>query len=1179
MNLQLRSLLVATILCGVALLLHTRSSFGQEAPAAEPAALEDDAPAEERLREQDIYIPYGKLREVFEKHGRGVFLPYEEFRNLWEAGLEKTAKPAELKPPVGALITEIANEATVAEDIVQVKATLKIEILAEGWNEIPLRLSDAAITAAVIDDKPARILGGPKQHYRLLVEKKGKETKQIELKLEYAKAIKKSPGINSVSFEAPLAPVSRWRVRVPQSGVKVEVQPVIAATKEPAAAREGAAAGETVVLAFVGAAPMVRIEWTPEAEGATGLTALASVQADLQVRVNEGVTRTRTDLAYTISRAELAELKIEVPADQKVVNVFDANVRQWSVEKPAAEDDADAAAAAATQIITAQLFEPAKGKQSVTVEIEKFTGEAEPGKEQTLSVPLVEALGISRQQGVVVVQIEPGLRAEAVRRSGLLQVDKGEIPDTLKRENWDFAYRYGSVPFELTLSVEKIEPRILVDSLVEADLEPQQLTVTMAAIYTIERAGVFRLELDVPEGFDVRHVHGRALAGAKAAQIDAHHVEGEKKTRLVVDLASKAEGRIGLVVTLEKDLDEPDLLAPTGKIVDIPLPIPRIAPEGVERAVGRLVVYAPESLRVNPAKSDGLRSVPFAEAFQGVQSARDGKPDLRPVLAFAYTPEPVDLELAVERRKPQVTIKQLLVARIEDGVVKYESTLFYEILYSGVKLLKIAVPEDVASELRVTTSGIRDEVVEPKPEDLPEGYVAWSLIGESELLGAGEIKLVWEKKMEELEVGKGEEIEIPQIKPIGVDRAWGQIVLAKAETLDIRESDTLKGLRRIDHQTDLIAPVDGAARAFEFHDDWALAITVTRYQLEEVKRSNIELGVVRMVATRSKQISVQAIYRMRSARQRLEVKLPQGVSQQTEARINGQPVMLQGSKDDETVRFVPLVGSNSEEPFVLEFRYVIEKYRGRFDLPVFVDEPSAQQVYLAAYLPKEWALLGATGPWTADYSWDLDSPWRWRPVSRHDENLVRQVRSGAPGSGSGEKFATEGCWLYLFYTLRPEAPPGGTLRLRAMNSTTLRLIVFLVVIAGGVLLLAADRSIRALAVGALIVLLVLCGTFAPNFSMQILNGVLAAAIFLVFVIWVVAFFFRKHLPGLGQLMRPVTADAEPPQEEPVDAPVFEETDKTTDESGGEDAGSGDKDADADKDAEADDNEEGGRTNA
>ena len=62
-------------------------------------------------------------------------------------------------------------------------------------------------------------------------------------------------------------------------------------------------------------------------EGATGLAAVASVQTEQQVWINEGVVRTRTTLLYSISRAELAHLTIDVPADQKVVNIFDANVR------------------------------------------------------------------------------------------------------------------------------------------------------------------------------------------------------------------------------------------------------------------------------------------------------------------------------------------------------------------------------------------------------------------------------------------------------------------------------------------------------------------------------------------------------------------------------------------------------------------------------------------------------------------------------------------------------------------------------------------------------------------------------------------------------------------------------------------------------------------------------------
>ena len=65
-----------------------------------------------------------------------------------------------------------------------------------------------------------------------------------------------------------------------------------------------------------------------------------------------------------------------------------------------------------------------------------------------------------------------------------------------------------------------------------------------------------------------------------------------------------------------------------------------------------------------------------------------------------------------------------------------------------------------------------------------------------------------------------------------------------------------------------------AARAFEFHDDWTLNLQATRYQLEEVKRTSIDRALVRMVVTRSERIAVQALYRMRSARQRVPVMMP-----------------------------------------------------------------------------------------------------------------------------------------------------------------------------------------------------------------------------------------------------------------------------------------------------------------
>ena len=1144
--------LLMVVLWG-AVALSARPALAQDSadPSADAEATSDH---DKVIREQSIYIPYEKLRRVFETEGRGVFLPYERFRELWEAAREKTKPPADEEPPVGALITEVENEAVAEEGVVRVKAVVKIEIIAEGWSEIPLRLADAAITKATLGegDEPARIVAHGDAGYKLLVKREGDGPQQIELALEYAKAITRTPGRNSVSFQAPQAPVSRWRVRIPEPGVKVDLHPLIAATDVPAGQEEGAeapddapGAGETVVLAFVGAAPTVRIEWTPKAEGAAGMEALASVQVEEQVSISEGARRTRSQLAYTISRAELGSLSIEVPSNQKVVNVFDANVRRWSVDQTDGK-----------QQINVQLFEPAKGAQNVVVELEQFAAdEGEALDRAEILVPVVKALGVGRQQGVVVVQVAEGLRAETTKVSGLLQVDAAELPQALARGNWTFSYRYAAVPFELALSLEKIQPRIVVDSLVEAQLEPKRLALDMLAVYTVERAGVFRLELDIPAGYEVREVRGVAADGIEAVEVDSRHLEGDDQTRLVVNLARKALGRVGLLVQLERKLDEPNLLKPSGK-AEIQLPVPQVAPHSVERASGRLVIYAAENLLVNPVdeEPEGFRSITTKAALEGMVPApgRDlGK--VRPVKAYAYTQERALLVLRAERRKPQVRVRQLLIARIEDGAVNYQATFFYDVLYSSVNSLRIDVPRDVAAELRNDTPTMQEKQIVPAPEDLPEGYVAWGFTGEAELIGEQKIELSWKEQLDQ-QVGSGNPVEvtIPQLRPAGADLPWGQIVLSKAETIDLRESGETVALRPIDPQHDLMpgAQVAGAAAAYEFHDDWSLTIAATRYELEEVQQTSIERAVLRMVVIRAGQIKVQALYRMRSARQRLAVRLPQDGEFDTEPRINGRPVPLEIEQGRKGEYLVPLLGQDADESFLLELRYTVpcEGNRFRLDRPAFpldpvaggesavgepseeepgaggTVEPAMQQMYLCVYLPHELDLVDKDGPWTEEFSWGLSETLDFRPIARPREvSLLRWV---APNQDPNESFPTDGR-LYLFSALRPAPPPDGSLQLVTVDRDWLNACVIGAVVLVGLLLVPFGAGKRVFVIGVCAIALVICAVFYPILLWQMCDGVLASACAIVLVVWTVRYFVWTYPRALAK-RRAVKPQQPPP---------------------------------------------------
>jgi len=708
-----------------------------------PARAEKNASQGERPREQSIYVPYDKLWQVFEKKGRGVFLPYEEFLELWRAADSRMAPTLESKPPLNALITAFSAEARVSEDVVTFDAEIQVEVLKKGWQEIPIGLGDVAITRASLHGEPARLVKDAKQGYKLLIENENDEPQAVKLDIEFAKSFSKAPGRNSVAFQSPVAPVSRLDVRVPESGVKIDIHPLLAATDVPVETD----AGETRVLAFVGAAPNVRIEWTPKAEGAKGLKALANVKAEQQVWIDEGVTRTHVTLRYEISRTELSQLSVRVPADQKVVNVFDPNVREWSVTDSGAgqaegEGQARMPVLRGGQLVSVQLFEPVKGKQTLVVELERFANE------DLIEIPVVSAADVGRQQGAVVVKMGAGLRAEPTARRGLLQVDAPELPAALSQKEWDFAYRYAALPFALKLGVEKVRPQVLVDTLVEAHLEPRQITLNCRAVHDVKKAGVFRLWLRVPAGFEVRHVRGFSGRDVKAVAVDGHHQEHleEDWNLLTVNLSRKARGRVGLAVELHKPLSEPDLVTPTGNVAAIPVPVPRATGEHLERESGRLIVYGPESLRVNPMLVEGLRPISHTEASRNIPAT--ARPGERPVLSFAYADRQVSLTLAAERRAPHVTVRQLLLARIESGVVKYEATFFYDILYSSVKAVRIDIPAARESRVRVVTQNVRHRRLEQPdgPADLQPGYVPWLLESETEFMGSTRFQLRWDRE-------------------------------------------------------------------------------------------------------------------------------------------------------------------------------------------------------------------------------------------------------------------------------------------------------------------------------------------------------------------------------------------------------------------------------------------------
>ncbi len=1164
---------------------------GQEPAATElgtvPATGTQDTSEDDAIREQSIYIPYDKLRKVFEKEGRGVFLPYEQFQALWKAARQQDKGPEPARRPVDALIRSIENEATIAEQVVNVRATLQLEVLGKGWVTIPLRLRHSAIRSAQINGQPARLVYDPASGHALLYRQEGDQPVPLELKLEYTRAFTKTPGQSSVTFEAPQAPINRWRIHVPEAGMAVQIEPMMATTQAPGNQGDGAAQ-QTDVLAFVGAAPTVRITWNPKAEGASGLEAFATVQAEQQFTVSEGVARSVVKLEYDISRATLSQLAIEVPADQKVVNVLDRNVKRWNVEQQDAK-----------QLVHVELFEATQGKQSLLMELEQFSDATQAN--YNVSPAMVRAVGVGRQQGIIVARLEPGLQGEAIKRVGLLQLDQNDLPPDLRSSNWEFAYRYGAVPYELQLRVEKVQPRISVTELVEAELTSDRLALNWQGLFEIKDAGLFQLRIEIPAAFEVRSIVGKSIGGSEVAAVDSYHRVSEEGTTWIVNLSKRAIDHVGLLVQLQRPLDDPNLLAPTGNASTIEIPLPRANDEDVQFAQGTLVLWAPESLRVNPAKLEGLRSISFDEAYQKIAATDRSSAQLQKVLAYAFAKGQTEFSVTADRRRPQVTVEQLLQADIESGVVKFSASFYYDVKYSGVKSLRIDVPTSLVGEIRSTNKSLRREDLAPQPADVEDGYTAWSFAAEAELLGATEVKLAWEQKMDELGIGKSLDMTVPRLVPMEVDRASGQIVIGKSESIDVQPIGQPEGLIPIDPRNDVRpgASLDNAAMAFTFVGDWSLQIRATRYELETSKLTSIERGLVRIVALSQGELSVQAIYRMRSARQRLAIELSDDATFDAQPlRIDGKPVTAE--RESKTTISAPLVDQDIDKTFVLELRYSVPGTAARLNLPAFPDDPAVQKVYLCSYLPEKQVLISSGGPWTDERTGSGLSMFDPR-ITSSDDGLVKWVtESNLSARNSAKTFPVGKTQLFVYSTLRPQAAPDASLHLTTVDRKLFDGTVVLMIALIGLPLFRKSLRLQLALLLAITAVLLLIGVFVPELARSVLGSIFPVAMAVLILIWLIGHLSKMKWRAAAELgsvpaspFATEAADAE--AGEPVSADAAEEPrkgssdvasgdppeapDAESQELGGQDADSPENDERRQETQDHDSEEQGGQGNA
>jgi hypothetical protein len=859
--------------------------------------------------ERSIYLPYEKLEQVFEREGRGVFLPYREFLEMWnKINLPDAAKNSQ--PPVDGILASAHYGGKVSGEVLTLQAKLEFEALKEGWSSLKLGTGDLDITEA----KSTATLAVADDGHQIIFPNKGRYT----LDMTVLGKITKDAGRSNLKLNLPRTAVSQFEISVPDRGLDFTITPACAFTtsEQPD--------GTTKLAVYFGASQEINISWQKRG-GETALKPLIFAETLADTKISAGAVRTNLTLNCRILRSGVSQFEALIPADQQVLSVDGQNLRDWTLDKSGDR-----------QRLVVNLHTPARDNYTLRVAMESGIATL-PAK---IDAPLIELKNVERQSGVVSLSHDPELVAEIGSISGLTQQAGGGKSDGTRIGQ----YRYLRLPYALGINVSSAQPLIEVASETLLTVEPEILTLRANFNYDVKKAGVFSAQIELPEGFE------RADASGDAVESSSVQKNGDKRV-LEIKFNNRRMGAFSFNVTADASRKAPDEA----------LAVPVFKPLGVQKYEGKVGVAVHVSLKASTADNGDLRQEDIRNLDGPSAQIRDAA--ATPLtLAFRYRGDVKAAHLAFELRKPRVSAEVLALMEVRESLIKNTWWINYNVEYAGVDEFSIAVPKEIADDIQIDGANIKERL-KSEDKNLP-GQVVWKVSLQDKNLGAYALKISLERPRGQLNAEQTAPVNLPEIKPLGLFRENGQIAVVKDGNLEFTKTDT-KGAEFIDPK-ELHGQLqqNGIFLAYKYAaHPVALNLDVSKNLYLDVPTALVTYAVINSVVAEDRAQTTEVVYWVRNnSQQFFTIRLPENGKMLADVFVNGelqQPSRRPG-KNEMLVRLPVQQGSGGT--FAVRFVYEVPSAnpgsglwpRGtiRIEPPVLTD---------AAIMQTQWTLWLPSG--------------------------------------------------------------------------------------------------------------------------------------------------------------------------------------------------------------------------
>ncbi len=693
----------------------------------------------------------------------------------------------------------------------------------------------------------------------------------------------------SLAFTIPPALSSQVNVTIDEAEADVEFPTAVSF-------RRTASAAQTSVSAILGATDRFEMTWTPRVKRAAEIAATVFCQNTALATFSGGVTKLRTTLDYQVTQGELKQLRVRLPAGQRLLRVEGASMRTWEL-KPDATGE----------ILTVDLLKGVSPGYKLTLETERVLDKLPA----TVGVEIPHALDVKRETGLVALSGGEELALTVERSAELQRVDAEEFARAagVAKEGLLSAFRFLKADFDLAVRVEAVQPQI--EAAIRNDFRVglEQLSLVAQMNYTVKKAGVFALRLALPDGWRLDSVSG--------TNVQQWSERGDPGARVLeVSLKERTLGAGQLQVTLAQNWkDVPPALSLAG-----------VAPLGPQKLSGYVTVTSEIGIGVKTASFDGLVEVPYASVAGAAGSTQQGS-----ALAFKLIATDAaagwKLSIATEGVEAWVRAEVFNAFTFTETLVSARSLVKFDIANAPVKEFRVRVP---AGAKNVEINGVNIRRRDQQTND-------WRVELQSKVRGDYLLTVTWEWPKD----SRTNLVELTGIEALGVERESGSLVVVARPPLQVTEKSAGELLNKID-VGELPAwtgrAPESAVVAYRYvRPGYRLLVEARRYAEAEVLQALVDSARFTTVVADDGQVMTEASLSVRNnGRQHLEIELPKGTTVWS-AFVAGEPV--RPSKRGDRLLLPLERTAASDAPITVELTYVGEDHFPRRNGKVALTSP------------------------------------------------------------------------------------------------------------------------------------------------------------------------------------------------------------------------------------------------